>query len=198
MGADLITLDEYKTSEKIESLKNDTRLQSLITSVSQLVKTYCANTFVDYYDVDKTETFTLNWPTGSIQPSDSPLISVSLVEERANFGSDYTTLSAENLEYYVDLETDTIYRTDSTGFSTWAMGPGSVRVTYRAGYSEVPDDLKLAVIDLVNYYFHDEYKPNRAFAGVSITNETSSTQWRNVSFPDHIKRILDLYKTVRL
>ena len=202
MGADLITLDEYNTSEKMESLKDDDRLQSLITSVSQLVKTYCANSFIDYNDttsgVDKVETFTLGWETSSVQVSESPLISVSLVEERQTYGEAYVELDLSAYDYYVDLDTDTIYRTSTGGFKNWATGPGAVRVTYRAGYSDVPEDLKLAVIDLVTYYYKDEYKPNKAFGGISITNETSSTQWRNVSFPDHIKRVLDLHKNVRL
>ena len=195
MGADLITLEEYKTSEKIEGLKDDSKLASLISSVSQLVKTYCANTFVDYVTTDKSEIHSLPWQSEIIQTRESPLISVSLVEERASPGNEYTTLVADD-DYFVDTTTDTIYRISSTGFAYWPTGPGAVKITYRAGYSEVPSDLKLAVIDMVRYYHKEEYKTNRAFAGVSVTNEPSSTQWRNVSFPDHIKRVLDLHKTV--
>ena len=47
--ANLITLAEYKESEGIASPKEDLRLNSLIPSVSQLVKTYCGNSLVDYY-----------------------------------------------------------------------------------------------------------------------------------------------------
>ena len=45
--ANLITLAEYKESEGIASPKEDLRLNSLIPSVSQLVKTYCGNSLVD-------------------------------------------------------------------------------------------------------------------------------------------------------
>ena len=38
--ADLITLEEYKDAENINTTKDDTRLSALIVSVSQLVKTY--------------------------------------------------------------------------------------------------------------------------------------------------------------
>ena len=184
---------------KIESLKDDERIESLITSVSQLVKTYCANSFVDYFGtIPKVETFSLIWSTGSIQVAESPLTEVISVEERANYGDAYTVLDDAAFEYYADLESDTIYRTTSTGFTTWPLGPGAVRITYNAGYEDIPEDLKLAVFDLINYYLKDEYKPNKSFSGVSVTNEVSSSQWRNVSFPDHIKRVLDLYKNVRL
>ena len=39
--ANLITLDEYKTAKKITGFGEDGRLNAIITSVSQLVKTYC-------------------------------------------------------------------------------------------------------------------------------------------------------------
>lgn len=194
--ADLITIDEYRISEGIESTKNDTRLNSLITSVSQLVKTYCANSFVDYYDTDKVEQFTIEWETNAIQLTESPVVSITKVEERASYGSDYVELTTASNEYYLNTFTDTIYRTSSSGFVNWALGPGAVQVTYKAGYADIPEDLKLAVIDLITYYYKDEYKERRTIGNASMSNIPSSTQWRNVGFPDHIKRVLDLYKQV--
>ena len=44
--ADLITLQEYKTAEGITQPKDDARLNALIPSVSQLVKTYCGNSLL--------------------------------------------------------------------------------------------------------------------------------------------------------
>ena len=192
--ANLITLDDYKTSEGIENLKDNVRLESLITSVSQLVKTYCANSIVDFYSSDKVETITVDWDTNVIQLSESPVNSVSLVEERENYSSAYSTLTTGANEYYLDATTDALYRTNGSGYVNWKKGPGAVRVTYRAGYADTPADLKLAVIDLVTYYFKDEYKARRTIGGSSMENQTTSSQWRNVSFPDHIKRVLDLYK----
>lgn len=198
MGANLITLAEYKTSQGIESLKNDARLESLITSVSQLVKTYCANSFIDYVTTDFTESFNLTWTTNSVQVSEGPLISVTTVEERTAYGEDYVELTEVAHEFYADLATDSIFRTNETGFIPWKQGPGSMRVVYKAGYTELPADLKLAVMDLVTYYYKDEYKPRQNIGGTSKANETTSTQWRNVGFPDHIKRVLDLYKQIRI
>ena len=53
--ADLISLREYKDMEGIQSPKDDYNLSELIISVSQLVKTYCGNSFVDYYATNKVE-----------------------------------------------------------------------------------------------------------------------------------------------
>lgn len=192
--ANLITLEEYKLSQGLKKPDDDARLETLITSVSQLVKTYCANAFVDYFDTDKVELLTLDDPGFFIQVTESPIVSVTSIEERTNYGSAYVVLTAEAFDYYVDMDTDSIFRTSSSGYVNWPVGPGAVKVTYKAGYSDVPMDLKLACFDIVKYYFKEEYKPTKSIMSTHVSNETTSSQWRNVSWPDHIKRVLDYYK----
>jgi hypothetical protein len=70
----------------------------------------------------------------------------------------------------------------------------SVKVTYKAGYTSTPEDLKLAVFDLIKYYMKDERKERQTIAGATIENQVSSSLAGNIGFPDHIKRILDMYK----
>ena len=191
--ANLITLDQYKTAENIQSVKEDTRISSLITSVSALVKTYCGNSIIDHYAVNKVETFNINWTTNLVQLTESPLNTIVTVEEREDYGKAYTTV--DTTEFFADTSTDTVYRVTKTGQSkSWPTGPGSVKITYTAGYENCPEDLKLAVFDLVTYYLKDEHKARQTLAGASIQNQSSSSQRNNVAFPDHIKRVLDLYK----
>jgi len=194
--ADLITLDEYKEYKRQSSNKDDLRLQSLITSVSQLVKTYCANSFVDYVVDAKVEFISIPWPTNMIQLTESPIIEFVSVQEKASYGSPYVTLTTAAYQYYFDQATDTLFRTNTGGYTNWAQGPGSVRLEYTAGYEVLPQDLKLGIMDIVTYYDKEEYKVRRTLGAVSIENQSTSSQWRNVDFPDHIKRILDLYKLV--
>ena len=196
--ADLITLEEYKESKGLTKLDNDIRLASLITSVSQLVKTYCANSFVDYVTSDKTEFFNYDFLTHIAQVTEAPIIAITSVEERASYGEAYVVLTEVANEFYVDYDSDCIFRTNTAGYSTWPLGPGSVRIVYKAGYVALPEDLKLAVFDLITYYDKDEYKERRTIGGSSMSNVPTSTQWRNVGFPDHIKRILDLHKHIQL
>ena len=47
---------------------------------------------------------------------------------------------------------------------------------------------------MVTYYFKDQTKSRQTIAGASIQTSTSSSQKNSVDFPDHIKRVLDLYK----
>jgi hypothetical protein len=191
--ANLIDIDTYKTSERIESTKDDNRINKLITSVSQLVKTYCGTTIVDHHSSDKVEEFSVSWGTNLVQLTESPFVSITLVQERTSFADSYTTIPAT--EYYVDSSTDTVYRVTTSGSAkNWPTGPASVKITYKAGYATCPTDLELAVIDLVTYYLKDEHKARQTMQGASIQNSSSSSQRNNVAFPDHIKRVLDLYK----
>ena len=193
--ADLVTLSDYKDAEGIGSPKEDLRISRIIPSVSELVKTYCANTFVDFVSSDKTEEFDIYWDTFAVQLTESPVISITSVQERSGYDQSYTTLTTGAYEFYLDKRTDSVIRTNESGARlNWKQGVGAVKVVYRAGYSSTPEDLKLAVFDLVTYYLKDEHKERRTLGGASIQNQSSTTQRDNVAFPDHIKRVLDLYK----
>jgi hypothetical protein len=192
---DLVTLIDYKAAEGVTTPKSDAQLNFIIPSVSQLVKTYCANSFVDYYSTNKVDTINVNWGTHLIQLTESPVNSIVSVEERETYDSSYITLTTTSYEYYLDSATDSLIRTTGgTTYKNWARGPGAVRVTYKAGYASLPADLRLAVFDLITYYLKDEHKERRSIAGASIQNQASTSQRNNVAFPDHIKRVLDLYK----
>ena len=191
--ADLITLEDYKEAEGISNPKDDLKLNALIPSVSQLVKTYCGNSIVDHYSTNKVETFSINWGTNIAQLTESPFVSITSVQERASFADSYTTIPAT--EYYIDASTDSVYRVTTSGSAqNWPTGPASVKITYKAGYSTCPADLKLAMIDLITYYHKDEHKERKVMGGASIQNSASTSQAGNIGFPDHIKRILDFYK----
>lgn len=196
--ADLITIYEYKDSANITGVKDDTRIALLVTAVSQLIKTYCGNSFVDYYSSAKTEYFNIDYDTYIVQLSESPLVAVTSVHERSSQADSYVLLEKDGTngkyDYYIDTTTDSIFRTNDDQYKNWEKGVGAVKVVYTAGYSSIPEDLKLAAYDLVNYYIKDEYKARRTIAGATIDNQTSSTLRGNVGFPDHIKRVLDMYK----
>ena len=193
--ANLITLQEYKTAEGITAPKDDARLNVIIPSVSELVKTYCGNSFVDFYSSNKTEEFNIDWGTHVVQLTESPVNAIVSVQERDSYSSAYVTLTTGAYEYALDKTTDSVLRTLGSGYKNWPTGVAAVKVVYTAGYSAVPSDLKLAVLDLVTYYLKDEHKQRQTIAGASLQNQGSTSQNNNVSFPDHIKRVLDLYKT---
>ena len=199
--ADLITLQQYKDFNGLESVKNDARINTIIDNVSQLVKNYCGSTIIDYASSAKTEYFNIKDDlVDTIILEESPVITVTSVQERTSQSDAYVTLITENsdsigkYEYIVNDDSDSITRTSATGTKYWAKGPKSVKVVYTAGYTSTPEDLKLAMFDLVKYYLKDERRERMTIAGATVENPLSSSLSGNIGFPDHIKRILDMYK----
>ena len=95
---------------------------------------------------------------------ESPVNTVTSVQEREDQAASYVTLITENsdssgkYEYIVDTTTDSIIRTDENVDKAFPKGRKAVKVIYTAGYSACPEDLKLAIFDLVKYYLKDERK----------------------------------------
>ena len=199
--ADLISLDTYKTIENITNVKDDDRIETLITAISKLVKTYCASDLIDKYSTTITEFFDLQYSVEYIQLDEGPVVdnSTLAVYERQSQDDDYTQLfrdgTDDKYEWYLDSRTDSIYRTSDSGlYRYWPKGVKCVKVEYNAGYESTPKDLELAVVDLVTYYFKDEHKQRRVLGGATLQNQGTSSLNDNVGFPDHIKRVLDMYK----
>jgi hypothetical protein len=199
--ADLITLREYKNFAGLTGESENAKINVIIPAISQAVKTYCGTSFIDYYSTDKTEYYDIKDKyTNAIILDESPIVSITSVEERESQSDSYTTLIFENsdssgkYDYVVDYNADTIFRTTATGDKMFPQGRRAVKVVYKSGYSATPEDLKLACFDLVKYYLKDERKANLSISGAQIQNPVSTSLRENIGFPDHIKRILDFYK----
>jgi hypothetical protein len=199
--ADLVTLQQYKDFAGLQGVQNDARINTIIDQVSQLVKTYCSSTIIDYASSAKTEYFTIKDDlVDTIILEESPIITVTSVAERTSQADSYETLITENsdssgkYEYVVNDNSDSLTRTSESSTKYWPKGQKSVKVVYTAGYTSTPDDLKLAVFDLIKYYLKDERKERMTIAGATVENAVSSSLAGNIGFPDHIKRILDMYK----
>ena len=193
--ADLVTVQDYKDAEGLTGAKDDDRLNILVPQISELVKKYCGTSFVDFFSSDKTETFNVTEDTSVIIVSESPLVSVTSVKERGSPTESYTTLTV-NEDYYVDTTFDAVRRIVGNGTKNYQKGFGAVQIAYRSGYSAVPSDLKLAVMDLITYYLRDEHKSRRTIQGATLESQGSSSVRNNTDFPDHIKRVLDLYRVI--
>ena len=193
----LITLDDYKLFEGINSTKNDDQLDALIESTSALIETYCNTKFGIYAgSPGVTDIFDVQWDTHVVQLRYSPIITITSVQERSAYNEAYTTIlnTGGKYEWYFDSISDSVIRTNDRGsYALWPKGVGSVKVTYRAGYATLPEDLKLAIVDLVTYYFKDEHRVTRSLGTASTQNQVTSSI-RDAGFPDNIKRVLDLYR----
>jgi hypothetical protein len=183
MGANLITKAQYKTYAGITSVNQDAEIDLLIPRVSELVKTYCRRTFIDFYDEAKTETFEGGY--GSLILKESPVTQVISVQRSTDYGKTYTKLT--KFDDWVQSG-DFVVSVNPRGFEPIING---YKVSYFAGYETVPEDLQLAVLDLVTYYrrndgaIHSTKSPG--------TNAVQIEYISTTSLPAHIKRVLDQY-----
>jgi hypothetical protein len=202
--ANLVTLQQYKDFAGLQGVKTDARINVIIPQITKVVKNYCGTSILDYYSSAKTEYFdVLDDRTNRIMLDESPVNTVTSVAERESQADSYITLitgnsdSSGKYEYVVDTYTDSIIRTSDSATKYFAKGWQAVKVVYTAGYSATPEDLKLAVYDLIKYYLKDERKARMQIAGAMVENQVSSSIRGNTGFPDHIKRILDFYKVYK-
>lgn len=181
----LVTLDEYKLFASIASEEFDDKLSAIIKRVSELVKTYCDRNFIDNYDkVSSTYTSIIEYTNqnGYYFTQEFPVRSVQSVELSTDYGTTYSTYT----EFVLDKASDSILL-----YGDVVNQANAFKITYTAGYDKTPEDLKLACIDLIEYYYRGESIPRRA-AG-STTLEYVMTE----NLPSHIKRVLDLYRAIR-
>jgi hypothetical protein len=183
MGLNLITKAEYKTYASITSTNQDAEIDLLIPKVSELVKTYCRRTFVDYYDEAKTEVFDGGY--GSLILKETPVVQVISVQQSTDYGQTYAKLTK-----FADWvpSGDFVVAIDPSGFKPMING---YKVSYFAGYETVPEDLRLAVLDLVTYYRKNDSAVHSTKA--PGTNSVQIEYISTTSLPAHIKRVLDLY-----
>lgn len=185
MASNLITLNEYKTYVGIVSPTQDDAITTIITKVSQLVKSVCRRSFVDWVDEIKTEVFS-GGDRFTLQ--EFPVIAVANLEYSSDYGATYTSLT-EYTDWVLDRQTEQIVTLSVAGTFEYAVN--GYRVSYTAGYETIPEDLKLAVLDLVTYYLKNDsaVHSNKAPGTNAVQIEYISTS----SLPAHIKRVLDLY-----
>lgn len=185
MGLDLVTLAEYKAYVGITSANQDNIIKAIIPKASQLAKTICRRTFVDYVNDAKTEV--LSGGASKLLLSEYPLLAVSSVEYSVDYGKTYTSL-VEFTDYVVDNEDGSIQCISATEFPKMV---NAYKITYTAGYETIPDDLKVAVLDLVTYYMKSDMavKSQRDAGSNTVQVEYITKN----TLPSHIARVFDLY-----
>ena len=185
MGISLVTLSEYKNHVGITNPNQDNEISSLIIKVSSLVKTLCRRTFVDWVDDNKIEYF----EGGELfNLGEGPVLSVVSVQKSEDYGQTWTTMT-EYTDWVLKKTTHQIVPVNSPGYFQELLN--GYRVTYTAGYETLPDDLKLADLDLITYYLKNDAAVHSSKA--PGTNAVQIEYITTTNLPAHIKRVLDLY-----
>ena len=186
MTTALITVAEYKAYAGISSTNQDIELATTVQKVSGLVKNICRRTFVDYVDEYKVDTFSGGAPR--ILLPETPVLTVSSVQFSNDYGKTYTKL-VEYEDYVVDRDRDAVEIIASSLLEYKKVN--AFKVTYSAGYETIPEDLKLAIFDLVTYYMRNDaaIKSTKAIGSNTVQIEYIT----NTNLPAHIRRVLDLH-----
>lgn len=186
MGLPLVTRDEYKDYVGINSTNSDEIIDAIIPKVSEYVKTYCRRTFVDYVNDFKTETTNAGYGPDIIL-TEYPVLSVSSVDYSYDYGQTYTSL-VEYTDYVVNIEQNLI----TSLIGDFPRVINGYQISYTAGYEVIPEDLKLAVLDLITYYIKNDMAVHSPKA--PGTNSVQVEYITSSALPAHIRRVLDLYK----
>lgn len=185
---EFITLQTYKDYKNLTKTDNDVKLGVIVNAVNSLIKAYLGRTVILDENTPFEEYFSLDYETDVIFPKFWPIADiVSITEIPAGYSYDSTVHFALEVdeEYMLDGE-DRIYKIGSC----WAQGPRTIRLEYTAGYATLPDDIKLAAIELVDYFFKEQYLQARTTGNTTITNLVPN----ETTMPPHVKLILDNYK----
>jgi len=183
--ANLVTLVEYKAYAGIASTNSDTAINSIIPKASQLIKTLCRRNFVDNTSTPIIEVF--DGGLGSRHyVKEYPIINVASVEYSLDYGQTFTA-SVEYVDYVVNSTEGYIEAVSGD----WPKALKGYRVSYTAGYTTLPEDLKAAALDLVKYYMQNDGSVHSPKA--PGTNSVQIEYITNTALPAHIRRVLDLY-----
>lgn len=184
MGLPLVTRAEYKAHAGLTSTTQDSIIDALIPKISELVKSICRRTFIDYVNDSKTDYFDGG---DFFIPSEYPVLAINSLEYSEDYGQNYTEM-VEFTDFLLKKSDETIRPIGNTEF---IERPNGYKLTFTAGYETLPVDLKLAVLDLITYYLKNDgaIHSNKAPGTNSVQIEYVTT----TNLPAHIKRVLDLY-----
>jgi hypothetical protein len=170
----LITLEEYKAYKQVTNTAKDTFFNVIIESVSELIKAYCNRTFTGHFAVAKVVTKTVPAGVKSIILDEIPVVNlVSVLQNGVNITSSVSI----NQDY---------------GFLNFEFQAGAtIVITYTGGTEKTPADIKLAALELVDFYVNDEHKSRKTFAGSTVEYQEVGNEW-----PIHIQYILNAHRDV--
>jgi hypothetical protein len=185
--AELVPLDRLKTYLEIAATDTgqDVLLQDLNKRLSAWVEQYCDRrfakaTYTEQQDGDGTDVVVVtHWPMISV---------ASLYDDPDRvFGAGTLIAPAD----YVIYKDEGRIQLDGLTFS---RGLQNVKVTYDAGYAEIPPDLQQAVCELIADRFrHKEHQGLR-----SLSIGAYSVGFTEAELPEEVRAILDSYRRIRV
>lgn len=191
-GNALITLAEFKKyiGQSTGSTSYDERYINLINQSSirfnnltnRLLK---SRSITEYRDGDGDNAlYTNQWPI----VSNSTNIDIRIDTDRAYTSTDFPTTDKVDSTSIIIYSTKGMIKLKGKSFSA---GDQSIKLTYTAGYSTIPEDLKYACMEHCRLMWKRETSNQIGIKSQSVEGGTVSYE---EDMPWSIKRIIDMYK----
>lgn len=188
----LITKEEFKVFASITDDSEDEILQIYIDAAEEFIKNYCNRTFEE--TVYTNELY--DGPgTPCLVVDDYPILSV---EEILEYDEVVSSIS--------DLDDDGYYIKNNRPYGIyhslcWSAGRDTIKVSYTAGYSSIPSDLKLAAFLVTSYFRNMSTKQgirgeSLGSYSYSLSNDVMAMGGRLIIPDVAITNILNRYKKV--
>lgn len=185
--AELVPLDRLKTYLEITDTdtSRDVLLQDLTKRLSAWVEQYCdrkfaKGTYTEQHDGDGTDVLTVaHWPIISV---------ASLYDDPDRLFGAGTLIAPADYVIYKDqgkIQLDGL---------VFARGLQNVKVTYDAGYAEIPPDLQQAVCELIADRFRN--KEHQGLRSLSVG--AYSIGFTEAELPEEVRAVLDGYRRIRV
>lgn len=187
----LITVAEFKSyiGQSTGSTSNESRYEDLINQASIRFNTITrrklkGRSITEYRDGDSSqELYTNEWPIESVSTNISIWVDID-----RNYTTD-TKVDSTNIIIYstkgqIKLKND-----------SFSAGDQSVKMTYTAGYSTVPEDLKYACKEYCRLMWKREASNQIGIKSQSVEGGTVTYEQ---DMPWSVRRILDYYKRLDL
>lgn len=159
--------------------------------------------YIDNVRITHDAKYTASYTTYSFPPAADSATKLLMRFDGSNDTTSFSDLSRTVNQYAFYKVTGEITFDTGDGGGTPELGffrplkfrnyPNGVRVIYNGGFTEVPDDLKLAVLEMVKVI----YKGRSGSDRVSFQGESSQNYKLSVDdFPPQVRRVLNLYRLV--
>ena len=193
--ANLIDKTFYKTLHTISDSRKDDAIDQLIPAVDQLIFNYLGRDIINHFSVGNEKVEFFDGSDYEFFVSVWPLVEIDSVEIKDIVtDNSYGTTLTEFEDYIVDINNDRVFSVSGKDFFSTPF-PLAMKFTYRGGYdpNNVPSDIKMAAVRLVEFYLEEQYRPEKQLGTDSLNNQEVPMSTMNL--PSDVRRLLNPYRT---
>ena len=193
--ANLIDKTFYKTLHTISDSRKDDALDQLIPAVDQLIFNYLGRDIINHFEAGNEKVEFFDGSDYEFFVSVWPLVAIDSVEIKDLVtDNSYGTTLTEFEDYIVDINNDRVFSASGKDFFSIPF-PLAMKFTYRGGYdpNNVPSDIKMAAVRLVEFYLEEQYRPEKQLGVDSLNNQEVPMSTMNL--PSDVRRLLNPYRT---